>query len=607
MSAVDDLRTLGRARLGFADAADVELFVETLARFERGEISPDEWRAFRLIHGTYAQRQEEVQMLRVKIPQGILTAPQLDAIADVASAWSRGFAHVTTRQNVQLHFLSPGDVEAALRRLLDAGLTTREACGNSVRNVTACPFAGVAADERFDVTPYADALTRHLLRHPLSSTLPRKFKIAFEGCAEDHAVTAINDLGFSALIREGERGFRVVAGGGTGTLPTAARELVDFVPAGEILGVAEAILRVFHRRGDREHKERNRMKFLIRAIGFDAWRMEVLREWSALATEGAPSLPFDPASPPEEKAPAWPRPEPPHAREASQAETAPLRGPGLVPAAPRRDVSLEAFRRTNVRPQRQAGFSLVLVTLPLGDVTAPQLRLLGRLAAAYGDGTVRLTHAQDLLFRWVRTEDVPPLFARLGLAGLGGSGAETVSDVTSCPGAESCRLAVTHSRGLGRLLHEQLAGRPALAALAPRLNLKVSGCPNGCGQHHIAGIGFQGGVRQVGGKAVPQYFVMTGGEIAGGEAVFAKTVARIPARRVPEAVERLLKLYGSEGAPGETPAAYFRRIGVGRQKELLADLERLTPYDARPEDFLDPGQEGDAAFAVELKTGECAS
>ena len=349
------------------------------------------------------------------------------------------------------------------------------------------------------------------------------------------------------------------------------------------------------------------MKFLIRAIGFDVWREEVLSEWSALRAGNAPALPFDPESPPEEGAPAWPRPEPPALTDASRALAAPLKGPGLLPAVPRLDVSFEAFRRTNVRSQRQAGFSLVLVTLPLGDVTAPQLRLLGRLAAAYGDGTVRFTHAQDLLLRWVRTEEVPPLFARLGAAGLGVPGAETVTDVTSCPGAESCRLAVTHSRGLGRLLHEHLAARPALAALAPRLNLKVSGCPNGCGQHHIAGIGFQGGVRQVGGKAVPQYFVMTGGETAGGDAVFAKTVARIPARRVPEAVERLLKLYGSEGAPGETAASYFRRIGAERQKALLADFELLTAEDAEPEDFVDPGQEGDAAFVVDVKTGECAT
>src|SRR5947199_6557874 len=221
MSVVDDPTTFGRARLSFADAAEIDDFVATLARFEQGELTPDKWRQYRLVRGTYGQRQtDDAQMLRVKIPQGVLTADQLDALADVGDRYSRGFGHITTRQNVQFHFVKLHDVEPAMRRLADAGLTTREACGNSVRNITACPYAGVAADERFDVTPYAEALTRYLLRHPLSSTLPRKFKIAFEGCATDHVATPINDLGFrAALSPDGRgRGFRVTVGGGTAIL-----------------------------------------------------------------------------------------------------------------------------------------------------------------------------------------------------------------------------------------------------------------------------------------------------------------------------------------------------------------------------------------------------
>src|SRR5689334_15010651 len=253
MSAHEVASTFGRARLSFASEADIDEFAEVLGQFERGEITPEQWRVFRLVRGTYGQRQtEDAQMLPVKIPQGWLGGEQLDALADVAERYSRGFGHITTRQNVQFHFVKLHDVEPAMRRLADAGLTTREACGNSVRNITACPYAGVAADERFDVTPYAEALTRYLLRHPLSSTLPRKFKIAFEGCSTDHVATPINDLGFRAVVSpDGRgRGFRVTAGGGTSILATSAGLLHEFLPASELFRVAEAVLRVFHRLGD---------------------------------------------------------------------------------------------------------------------------------------------------------------------------------------------------------------------------------------------------------------------------------------------------------------------------------------------------------------------
>src|SRR3954447_20607912 len=297
MSVIDDPKTFGRARLPFADEADIDEFVSTLERYERGEMTPDQWRAFRLVRGTYGQRQAaDAQMLRVKIPQGVLSSDQLEALADVGERYSRGFGHITTRQNVQFHFVKLHDVEPAMRRLADAGLTTREACGNSVRNITACPYAGVAADERFDVTPYAEALTRYLLRHPLSSTLPRKFKIAFEGCATDHVFAAINDLGFHAVLGpDGGRGFRVTAGGGTAILTRSAGVLHEFLPASEILRTAEAILRVFTRFGDYQHKQRNRMKFMIRELGWTRWREEYDRERPACRLQGAvPTLDIDP-------------------------------------------------------------------------------------------------------------------------------------------------------------------------------------------------------------------------------------------------------------------------------------------------------------------------
>src|SRR5438445_4452881 len=251
MAAVDDPKTLGRTRLSFANEAEIDEFAATLDKFEKGELTADQWRGYRLVRGNYGQRQDVVQMIRVKIQQGVLDAPQLQALADVADTWSRGFGHITTRQNVQFHFLQPHDVALAMRRVAEAGLTTREACGSSVRNITGCPYAGVAADEVFDVTPYAETLTRYLLRHPLSSSLPRKFKIAFEGCADDHVALGIHDLGFRAVVApDGGRGFRVTAGGGTAIMVTNAGLLHEFLPASEVFRVADAVIRVFARLGD---------------------------------------------------------------------------------------------------------------------------------------------------------------------------------------------------------------------------------------------------------------------------------------------------------------------------------------------------------------------
>ncbi|MEO6324941.1 MAG: nitrite/sulfite reductase [Thermoanaerobaculia bacterium] len=608
MSTVVDTSTLGRTSLSFADTNEVEVFAQTLAKFEAGEITSEQWRLFRLVHGTYNQKQPEVQMLRAKIPQGVLSAAQLHALADVAERYSRGFGHITTRQNIQFHFIPPEQVPLAMTRLAEDGLTTREACGNAVRNVTACPYAGVAQDEAFDVTPYAEALTRAFLRHPLSSTLPRKFKIAFEGCRTDHALTAINDLGFRARVEDGVRGFRVTAGGGTATVPTNARVLFEFLPASDILDVAEALLRVFHALGDRVNRNQNRMKFLIREMGWDGFRAEVDAALARVRAEGGVSLSFDPERPPVESAPE------PHGHlaptipeSARRAASAVVRGPGLLPSFRAGD-GLLRFLATNVTPQKQEGFRIVTVTLVLGDLTAAQMRFVADLALSYGDGTIRTSPTQNLLLRWVRAEDVPLLHARLAAAGLGLAGAGTIADITSCPGAESCRVAVTQSRGLGRLIGEHLRAHPESAAGAEELNIKISGCPNGCGQHHIAGIGFQGSVRKVAGRVVPQYFLMTGGGLDENGARFAKTAARIPARRIPEALDRVLAIYRAGRKEGETATEFFRRADLDELKEVLKDLESLTPETAVPEDFIDLGEEeslseSDEAIEPALRSG----
>jgi sulfite reductase (NADPH) hemoprotein beta-component len=614
MSAIEDRETLGRARLSFAKEADIDEFVEVLGRFERGEITPDEWRGFRLVRGTYGQRQAiDAQMLRVKIPQGVLDVAQLEAMADAAERYSRGFGHITTRQNIQLHFIRLHDVELAMRRLAEAGMTTREACGNSVRNITACPYAGVAPDEPFDVTPYSEALTRYFLRHPLSATLPRKFKIAFEGCTHDHISTAINDIGWTARARpvEGEpgkveRGFRVTVAGGTATLTRSGHELFAFAPVGRMLNIAEGIVRVFHRMGDYKHKQRNRLKFLIRSIGWDAFKAEFDKELEAFEREGGARLPFDPEHPPIEEAPAA-RSTPPHPADVTAAVTSgKVIGPGIIPRVEPeigRD-EYEYWLRTNVRRQKQPGYAMVTVTTVLGDLTSAQMRQLGQLALAFADGTVRITSDQNVVFRWVQEAALKSLYERLSAAGLSRAGASTLADVTSCPGAESCKLAVTQSRGLGRLLSDSLDARPDLVGAVPGLNIKISGCPNGCGQHHIAGIGFQGSLRKVGGRPAPHYFVMVGGGTNEEGTTFGRHVATVPARRGFVALERLVQLYRDEGAAEESPLTFFRRVEPPRVKALLADLE-LSPAAAVDTDFIDLAE--DHAFNPEVMDGECSA
>jgi sulfite reductase (NADPH) hemoprotein beta-component len=611
MSTSEDLRTLGRARLSFAREADIDEFAATLDKYERGEINADQWRAFRLVRGTYGQRQtDDASMLRIKIPQGVLTGEQLIALADVADRYSRGFGHITTRQNVQLHFVKLHDVEPAMRRIAEAGITTREACGNSVRNITACPYAGVSADEAFDVTPYADALTRYFLRHPLSASLPRKFKIAFEGCREDHAKTSIHDIGWRAKVQDDRRGFRVAVGGGTAILCTSGSVLFEFLPAGEMFNVAEAVVRVFHKLGDYKHKAHNRLKFLIKSLGWERFREEFDKALADVRAEGGVPLPFDPEEPPVERAPDWDRPEAPSVDLiARRVQAAELRGPGIHPET--RPVTSgvdEAFSRwaaTNVRRQKQDRYVTVIVTVPLGDLTSAQMRVLADLSYAYSDGAPRVTVGQNLIFRWVAADELPAFYRRLAAAGLGLADAETMADVTSCPGAESCKLAVTQSRGLGATLGEFLRGRPDLVAIAPELDIKISGCPNGCGQHHIAGIGFQGSLRKVDGRAVPQYFVMVGGGTDTDVAKFGRVVAKIPARRCTTALERLVHLYGDEHQPKESARAFFRRVDSTRVKLLLADLESMTAATANPDDYIDLAET--KQFVPETMEGECAS
>src|SRR5262245_7981358 len=609
MAVADDSKTLGRARLDFADERDIDEFVDVLGKYERGEISPEAWRRFRLVRGTYGQRQDNVQMLRIKIPQGIVSASQMRAMAGVAARYSRGFCHVTTRQNIQYHFVLLSVVEDVMRELAAEGMTTREACGNSVRNITGCPYAGTSESEIFDVTPYAEAMTRYFLRHPLSGVLPRKFKIAFEGCVEDHALASIHDIGWRARIVDGKKGFRVTVAGGTSILPVSGYVLYDFLPVEEMFNVAEAVVRVFHRFGDYKHPQRNRMKFVVKALGWEGYRARFEECLDEFRKDGGARLQFDPDTVRSETAPDWAPADAPTLQAVAAAASTPVNGPGIMPNTVRLQPLPDAFvrwMRSNVSKQRQQGYYHVTCRLPLGDFTSGQMRVLADLSEAYGDGSMRLTVEQNVLFRWVTRESIEPFYQRLAAAGLAAPDAGRLSDVVSCPGAESCRLAVTQSRGLGRALTEHLSARPELVDLVPSGHIKISGCPNGCGQHHIASIGFQGSVRKLGPRAVPQYFVLVGGGCTDeGTAHFGKVVSKVPVHRLTDALDRLLDLYRNKREGNEELGAFFRRVPPSMATDALKDLSQLLPNEATDQDFIDLAET--QAFTPEVMDGECSA
>jgi len=573
--------------LRFSSPADIDDFVDHLRRFESGELSPDQFKVYRLTRGTYGQRQMGVNMLRVKIPQGVLAAPQVDRLADIADEYSRGFGHVTTRQNVQFHFVPLARVPEAMTKLDEVGLTTREACGGTVRNVTACALAGVCNGAAFDVTPYGQAVTRHFLRNPICQAMPRKFKIALSGCGDDCAQGAINDIAVLARVRNSERGFEIRVGGGLSTSPEDAHPLEEFVRADRLLPVLEAVVRVFDRTGNRQNKSRARLKYVIRKLGIDGFKKEYEAELAKLDADGRGRIAIDVSN------------------EVRPDAVLRLRAPVRQTAA---EDGFERFYASNCIKQRQAGYYAVIARLDRGDITSAQLRGVARLARQFSDGTVRLSNEQNLVFRFVGEASLTAIHAELVALGLGRFGARTIHDVTSCPGADTCNLAVTRSRELTTAVETALSAATGAAAEAVKaaesLDIKISGCPNSCGQHHVAALGFHGTMRRVGGQAVPEYQLHLGGGIAREGATFGRQIVKLPARRVPEAVLRLLELYRKQRTDGEAPLAYFRRVEPEVVKKAVADLAEFDAATAKSEDWLDHGDE--APFKVAIGQGECA-
>jgi sulfite reductase (ferredoxin) len=528
-------------------------------------------------------------MLRIKIPFGGVTPRQMEALAEVADEYSDGILHVTTRQDFQLHFVHIDDMPDLMRRLAAVGITTQEACGNTVRNVTACPLAGVCHDETFDVTPYARAMAYFLLGHDDTQDFGRKFKTAFSGC-EQHACALVNmhDLGLLARTQEvnGEivRGFAVFVGGGLGTIPHQAKLLSAFVTEDEILPLAQAIARVFARLGEKKNRNRARIKFLVEQVGIEEFRRLVAEEREKLEPDERWTNYMDDV--------------------ATYHET-----PARVPVSLNGHVQPEGFESwyaTNIYKQRQPGYMSVYINLPLGDMTSSQMFALADIARKYAGDNVRTTVEQNMLLRWISEADLPDLYNDLKPIGLAEPGINTIVDITSCPGTDTCKLGIASSRGLTGELREQLTAKiDSLPDAVRELKIKVSGCFNSCGQHHVADIGFFGNSRRSGNYLVPHFQLVLGGKWKQNAGSYGLAVGAVPSKRVPEVLETITNRYAAERAGGETFQDWVTRLGKKEVKAMLEPFTKVPAYEVDPSFYTDWGDTREYSLG-DIGVGECA-
>jgi sulfite reductase beta subunit-like hemoprotein len=568
-------------------------FTSEAGEFLCGEQGADTFIPFRLKQGVYGQRQADVQMIRVKLPFGGVSPEQLEAFADAIERWvplRKG--HITTRQNIQLHHVPLADAAQLIRELGEAGLSSREGCGNTVRNVTADPYAGVAPDEVFDPTPYAGAYVRYFVRHPVTQAMPRKWKTAFSGSPADRAIVPIHDIGFLSVLRDGEPGFEVWVGGGTAIMPRLAHKIYDFVGAedGSYLKVNEAIVRIFDRQDWlRKNRARARIKVLLDKIGPEAFRELVDQElglpWTAERDYAAEveRLRFDD----------------------DEAARAPSKSAAV--SSPNGDrAQFDLFCERNVTTQRQAGFHAVAVKVIRGDLTPEQFRGLAAIMREYCGGNARTSVEQNLILRWVREESLYEVYDRLRELRLDGSGAFEIDDVVSCPGTDSCKMGITASMGLNEAISKRLEAMQISDPLTRQVQIKMSGCPNGCGQHHIGTIGFYGASLKVGGRQMPAYIPHIGGRAADGDVAFGKRLkSRLPAKRVPDAVERWLRMYEAEREKRETFDAFAERVGNERFEAEVKELTLPAEFSLETmQEFIDWNRS--SPYEVIRGEGECA-
>ena len=578
--------------------ADITKFEEMLADYQAGRIPEDVFRVFRLNNGIYGQRQGGTsQMVRVKVPYGAMTADQLDLLADVVDDHSRGWGHITTRQNIQFHFVELAEIPTVMRRMAEVGLTTREACGDTVRNVQGCHLAGACPLEVLDITPWAEAAYRHFVRNPLAQRLPRKFKINFSGCDTDCGQAMFNDVGVIGATRtfeDGsvERGFRVYIAGGLGTTPFPALALEDFTPKEDLLATIEAVLRVFEQTGNRDNKLRARLKWVVDQLGIDEVRRRVLAIRKLLPASAT-----------------WPGGIPPVVTEWGD-EPAGV-ADGVTPTAMGQGtpVTLGALSdydrwvEANVVRGAANGTVSAYAWCELGDVTSGQFRAVASVIREF-DVDVRVTNRQNLVLRDLSEEQLPALYERLVAADMARPGAELSRDVVACPGADTCNLAVTQSRGLASAIGAAL-DEAGLAEVGG-LRVNISGCTNSCGQHHTSDIGFFGAERRAHGQSAPGYQMLLGGYVGQEQIHFGKKALRLPAKNAAEATVRVVSRFAGEREAGERFIDWLERSGGASGVAAgLKDLDEFPTPDEGPEFYVDYDETG--PYVAEIGESECAT
>ncbi len=574
------------------------------ARFLRREQTEEQFIGFRLKQGVYGQRQPDVQMIRVKLPYGGVSPEQMEAFADAIEELAPlNKGHITTRQNIQIHHIPLADAAEFIRQISQAGLSSREGCGNTIRNVTGDPWAGVAEDEPFDITPYAAAYARYFVRHPTTQLMPRKVKTAFSASDADRAITEIHDVGFIPKVKEVDgkevRGVEIKIGGGTSIQPRIAPTLNEFVELdnGDYLKWTEAALRIFDRQEWlRENRMRARIKVLVDKIGMDAFRElvdeELEGDWVNERDFTIDHLLY--INDEEADAPAVPE------SYGSPPQTA------ATNSAAGSTGEFNAWVDANVAPQRQDGFVTATVKVTRGDLTPEQFRGLAQIMREFTGGYARTTVQQNLVLRWIRSESLYDLWLRLKELNLGDSGAFGITDVVSCPGTDSCKLGITASMGLNAELQKRLEEMEITDPLTKQIHIKMSGCPNGCSQHHIATIGFYGASIKVGEHTIPAYIPHIAGNFEGGDVVFGHRLkARLPAKRVPDAVERWIKHYEENRGEGENFNAFVDRTGFDAFEELISDLKLPVEFTAENLMFFIDWNRSEP-YKVERGEGECA-
>jgi sulfite reductase (ferredoxin) len=600
-------------RMDPAWAEEIDLFEGQLQLRRQGKLEERVFAETRLRRGVYGQRYDNGQradgiavrtlpyegkptkgpdtvwdapgMQRIKIPYGGVSPEQLEVLADLAEEYSDAILHVTTRQDVQLHYVHIDDTPDLMRRLAAVGITTREACGNSVRNVTACPLAGTCRTEVFDVSPHASALMRFLLGHPDVQDFGRKFKPAFSGCEHEACgLVQMHDAGFVARVVDGKRGFKVVVGGGLGAVPHQAKVLSEFTPEEELLPQIQAVARVFARLGEKKNRGRARIKFLVAKLGIEEFRR--------LVEEERQRLPHDDR---------WTA----HLGDLPRTRGEPVRPPAPL-AAGDRPRGFDAWRATNVTPQRQEGYAVATVTLPLGDLTADQTRSLADVARRYAGDNLRTTVEQNIVLRFVPEAELPALYRDLSAIGLGSAGAGTIVDVTACPGTDTCKLGIASSRGLAGELRQRMAAKSVSLPQAVRdLRIKISGCFNSCGQHHVADIGFYGNSRKIDNRTVPHFQVILGGQWTENAGSYGLAMGSVPSKAIPETLEALTDAYAQGREKTERFQDWTRRMGKRNVREIIKPFMKVPAYAEDPGFYVDWADARE--FTVgDLGVGECA-